>query len=85
MDSPSSQDHNAVSVKSWYSDPKDAALKATWRLLNQLVEVTDIPGALSLMKRDLDNTADWSNYLDGVRGDLNSPIRQKPVAFSIAN
>jgi RNA polymerase II subunit A small phosphatase-like protein len=84
-DSYSLHPHNAIGIKSWYSNPKDTALKATWRILEQLVDATDIPGVLSLMKRDLDNTADWSSHLDGVRGDLNSPIRQKPVAFSSDN
>mmetsp|Transcript_4948 Transcript_4948/g.9293 ORF Transcript_4948/g.9293 Transcript_4948/m.9293 type:complete len:286 (+) Transcript_4948:1533-2390(+) len=90
--SPSSyalQPQNAVAIKSWFCDPKDNDLEGTWKILEQLVEVADIPKTLASVKKDLDATIDSSNPNKeapsvGARGGFNSPMNRGPISFSSA-
>lgn len=82
------QPENAIGISTWFCDPKDKDLEAIWNILEQLVDSTDIPKALSLGRRDLDFTGYSSRPIKEIgstnRGGFNSPAHRDTLNLNCA-
>jgi RNA polymerase II subunit A small phosphatase-like protein len=80
------QPQNAVAIQSWFSDTKDTDLEHTWRILERLAAVRDIPKALANIKKRLDSTFDSAQpgqtEVDTTlqRPGFNSPMRRRQIS-----
>jgi RNA polymerase II subunit A small phosphatase-like protein len=94
QNSPSSyalQPQNAVAIQSWFCDTKDTDLEHTWRILERLAAVRDIPKALSNIKNRLEATFDSAHPMKTevetslMRPGFNSPMPRGQISsFSMS-